>query len=65
MSEEGISNTKIAKELRIKPQSVDYLVKNKETIKHKIEGGGFSGLKKSLKTIQDPELQELDNLLLE
>ena len=55
----GISNTKV------KPQSIDYLVKNKETIKGKIEGGGSSGLKKALKSVQDAELQELDNLLLE
>ena len=56
---------KIAEKLGVKPQSVDYLVKNKETIKRKIEAGGFSGLEKSLKSVQDAELQELDNLLLE
>ena len=63
MAEKRISNTKSAEKLRVKPQNVDNLVKNKETIKRKIEEGGFSGLKKSLKNVQDTDLQELDNLL--
>ena len=65
LSEAGDSNAKIAKYFGVQPQAIDYLIKNKETIKRKIDEGALSSSKKSLKSVQDTELREVDDLLLE
>ena len=63
LSEAADSNAKIAKYFGVQPQAIDYLIKNKETIKRKIDEGALSSSKKSLKSVQDTELREVDDLL--